>query len=53
MGLPAAAALLAELASPGFAGRLVAAPASAALVALAAALQLTAIVAMRGLARLR
>jgi tight adherence protein B len=51
VGLPLAAAVLAELAAPGFAGRLLARPASAALVILAAALQLAALVAMRRLAR--
>jgi tight adherence protein B len=49
LGLPVAAAILTELASPGFAARLLAHPASIALVALAAALQLVAIVLVRRL----
>jgi len=51
LGLPAGAALLAELASPGFLASLVAEPASAALVAAAAVLQLVAVLAIRRLAR--
>jgi tight adherence protein B len=48
--LPLAAALLAELGSPGLLASLLAQPASATLVAIAAALQLTALVAIRRLA---
>jgi Flp pilus assembly protein TadB len=51
LGLPLAAAVLAELASPGFTSRLVSHPASTALVTFAAALQLVAIVAVRRLTR--
>jgi tight adherence protein B len=51
LGLPVAAAVLTELASPGFAARLLANPASTALVACAAVLQLVAIVAVRRLTR--
>jgi tight adherence protein B len=51
LGLPVAAAVLAELASPGFAARLLSHPASTALVVLAATLQLVAIVAVRRLTR--
>jgi tight adherence protein B len=50
-GLPLAAAVLAELASPGFLAGLLATPATTALVALAAALQLAGLVAVRRLAR--
>jgi tight adherence protein B len=50
-GLPVAAAVLAELASPGFLSGLVATPLSAALVALAAVLQLAGAAAVRALAR--
>jgi tight adherence protein B len=52
LGLPAAAAVIAELAAPGFAARLLARPTSAALVILAALLQLAALVAMRRLTRM-
>jgi tight adherence protein B len=51
LGLPLAAAALAELASPGFTARLLSHPASTALVAFAAALQLVAIAAVRHLTR--
>jgi tight adherence protein B len=51
LGLPAAAAALAELASPGFTAGLLARPASAALAVLAALLQVAALLAMRRLAR--
>jgi tight adherence protein B len=51
LGLPVAAAGLAELASPGFAGRLLSHPASTVLVVAAASLQLVAIVAVRRLTR--
>jgi tight adherence protein B len=47
--LPLGAALLAELGSPGFLASLLARPASAAMVALAAALQLSALAAIRRL----
>jgi tight adherence protein B len=50
-GLPLAAAVLAELASPGFLAGLLATPATTALVVLAAVLQLTGLVAVRRLAR--
>jgi tight adherence protein B len=50
LGLPAGAALLAELAAPGFAASLLAEPLPAALVAAAAALQLLAVLAIRRLA---
>jgi tight adherence protein B len=49
LALPAAAAVLAELASPGFLAGLLARPASATLMALALALQLVAVVAVRRL----
>jgi tight adherence protein B len=51
MGLPAAAAVLVELASPGFTARLLRRPASAALVVVAGMLQVAAMLAMRHLAR--
>jgi tight adherence protein B len=51
LGLPAAAAALAELVSPGFVAGLLARPASAALAVLAALLQVAALLAMRRLAR--
>jgi len=50
LGLPLGAALLAELASPGFAASLLAEPAPAALVAAAAGLQVLAVLAIRRLA---
>jgi tight adherence protein B len=51
LALPAGAAVLAELASPGFLAGLLARPASATLMALALVLQLAALVAVRRLAR--
>jgi tight adherence protein B len=51
VGLPLAAAVLAELASPGFVAGLLANPMSASLTALAALLQATALIAVRRLAR--
>jgi tight adherence protein B len=51
VAMPAGAALLAELLSPGFVGGLLANPASAALVAAAAALQLVGFAAIRRLSR--
>jgi tight adherence protein B len=51
LGLPVAAAVLVELVAPGFAARLLRHPASTALVAFAAALQVVAIVAVRRLTR--
>jgi tight adherence protein B len=51
LALPACAAVLAELASPGFAAGLLARPVSATLMAFALALQLVAVVAVRRLAR--
>ena len=51
LALPAGAAVLAELASPGFLAGLLARPASATLMALALVLQLVAVVAVRRLAR--
>ena len=51
LGLPLGAALLAELASPGFAASLLAEPIPAALVAAAAGLQLLAVFAIRRLTR--
>jgi tight adherence protein B len=51
LGLPVAAAALAELAAPGFAGRLLARPGSAALTGLAAALGVLGMLAMRRLGR--
>jgi len=53
LGLPLGAALLAELASPGFAASLLAEPLPAALVTAAAALQLLAVLAIRRLTRAR
>ena len=50
LGLPLGAALLAELASPGFAASLLAEPVPAALVAAAAGLQVLAVLAIRRLA---
>ena len=50
LGLPVGAALLAELASPGFAASLLAEPVPAALVAAAAGLQVLAVLAIRRLA---
>ncbi|MEA2283109.1 MAG: tight adherence protein [Solirubrobacteraceae bacterium] len=52
LALPAGAAVLAELASPGFLAGLLARPASATLMALALMLQLAAIVAVRRLGRM-
>lgn len=51
LGLPAGAAVLAELASPGFAAGLLSRPLAATLVGFAAALQLVAVAAVRRLAR--
>ena len=51
VAMPAGAALLAELLAPGFVGGLLANPASAALVAAAAALQLVGFAAIRRLSR--
>jgi tight adherence protein B len=51
LGLPLAAAALTELAAPGFAASLLAQPLPAALVAMAALLQLVAVLAIRRLAR--
>jgi tight adherence protein B len=51
LALPIAAAALTELVSPGFAARMLAHPASTALVVLAASLQLVAVVAVRHLTR--
>jgi tight adherence protein B len=51
VGLPLAAAVLAELGSPGFIAGLLANPMSASLTACAALLQLTALIAIRRLAR--
>ena len=51
VAMPAGAALLAELLSPGFVGGLLSNPASAALVAAAAALQLVGFAAIRRLSR--
>jgi tight adherence protein B len=51
IGLPAAGAVLAELASPGFLAGLLATPATTALVGLAALLQAAGLVAVRRLAR--
>jgi tight adherence protein B len=52
LALPAGAAVLAELASPGFLAGLLARPASATLMALALMLQLAALVAVRRLGRM-
>ncbi|HYZ63733.1 MAG TPA: hypothetical protein VE650_14890, partial [Acetobacteraceae bacterium] len=51
--LPIAGAALAELASPGFAGRLVSSPLTAWLLAMAVAMQVGAAFAIRRLARIR
>jgi tight adherence protein B len=53
VGMPLGAAVVAELAAPGFAASLVANPVSAWLAGLAAVLQLTALLCIRGLARSR
>jgi tight adherence protein B len=51
LGMPLAAAMLAELGSPGFVSRLLANPFSAWLTLLAALLQVVAVIAVRRLAR--
>jgi Flp pilus assembly protein TadB len=51
VAMPSGAALFAELVQPGFLGRMLASPAAAAMLALAAALQLAGFAAIRRFAR--
>jgi tight adherence protein B len=53
VAMPSGAALFAELVQPGFVGRILASPPAAAMLALAAALQLAGFAAIRRLARVR